>query len=272
MIIDTHAHIYSSDEQNYPPISDPYMPPTGTGDTSHLRDEMAKAGVDRAVLIQTSTFYRWDNRYLRDTAALSTDWATGVCTLDPDNPQSPDMLYALYDRSNVKGMRSIQAADGSYDGPGVRRLWKEASELGIVINSLIPLEVSDQLENLLGDFPNLSVVLDHCLSLKYGEDYDATVSKVLDLAQYPNVYAKLTFIPTGSAELFPFRDMHDACKRFIDAYSPDRCIWCSDFTLELWAPKVTYNDHLRIFQEDLGLNTEEQTAILGGTAECLWFK
>ena len=66
--------------------------------------------------------------------------------------------------------------------------------------------------------------------------------------------------------------MHDACKRFINAYGPDRCIWGSDFPLELWAPKVTYNDHLRIFQEDLGLNPEEQTAILGGTAECLWFK
>ena len=75
MIIDTHAHIYSSDEQNYPPISAPYKPPGGTGDTSHLRDEMTKAGVDRAVLIQTSTFYRWDNRYLRDTAARSADWS-----------------------------------------------------------------------------------------------------------------------------------------------------------------------------------------------------
>ena len=57
MIIDTHAHIYSSDEQNYPPISDPYKPPSGTGDTNHLRDEMTKAGVDRAVLIQTTDIY-----------------------------------------------------------------------------------------------------------------------------------------------------------------------------------------------------------------------
>ncbi|GIS64326.1 MAG: hypothetical protein CM1200mP3_05740 [Chloroflexota bacterium] len=87
------------------------------------------------------------------------------------------------------------------------------------------------------DFPNLSVVLDHCLSLKYGEDYDATYQRFPDLAQYPNVYAKLTFIPTGSAELFPFRDMHDACKRFIDAYSPGQMYMGFGFPIWGYGPQ-----------------------------------
>ena len=272
MIIDAHAHIYSSDEATYPTINDPFRPPPGTGSPEHLRDEMSTAGVDRAVLIQTSTYYRWDNRYVRDVSASSQDWATGVCTLDPDNPHSADILYALYERSNIRGMRSIPAADGRYDNLGVRRLWSEATQLGIVINSLIPLELAGQLESLLSDFPDLRVVLDHCLSLRTGADYGATVFKVVELARHPNLHAKLTFIPTGSAERYPFYDMHDACKRFIDAYGPERCIWGSDFPVELWCPKVGYRDHLRIFQEELGLDQEEQAAILGGNAQRLWFQ
>ena len=207
MIIDTHAHIYSPDEISYPTIDDPYRPPSGTGSPEHLRKEMEAAEVDRAVLIQTSTFYRWDNRFTRDTSEASRDWAVGICTLNPDDPHSPEILYALVERSNFRGMRSIPAADGKYDHPGVRRLWSEAADLRIVVNSLIPLELADELAALLNDYPELQVVLDHCLSLKAGHDYNATVAKVIELARHPNLHAKLTFIPTGSAEQRPFKDM-----------------------------------------------------------------
>ena len=240
MIIDTHAHVYSPDVARYPVIPEPLRPPPGTGDPEHLLAEMSIARVDRAVLIQTSTYYRWDNRFIRDLSAASAQWAVGVCTLDPDNPHSPDLLRALVEWSNIRGMRSVPAADGCYDHAGVRDLWSQAMELGVVINSLIPLHLADELATLLSEFTELRVVLDHCLSLKWGPDYNATVSTVLDLARFPNLYAKLTFIPTGSAERFPFRDMHDACKRIIDAFGPERCIWGSDFPTELWSPKVDY--------------------------------
>jgi predicted TIM-barrel fold metal-dependent hydrolase len=208
---------------------------------------------------------------VRDTSEAARDWAVGVCTLDPDDPHSPEVLYALVERSNVKGMRSVPASDGGYDHPGVRRLWGEAERLGIVINSLVPAALADELSALVNDHPDLRVVLDHGLSLKAGPEYDATVSKVTELARYPNLFVKLTFIPTGSAEEYPFRDMHDACRRFIEAYGPERCVWGSNFPVELWCPKVTYQGHLRIFREELGLTESEQTAILGGTAERLWF-
>ena len=139
MIIDSHAHIYSADEAAYPPIEEPLRPPDGAGSLEHLRREMAAAGVDRAMLIQTSSFYRWDNRYLRDTSAAARQWAAGVCTLDPDDPRGPDILYALAQRYNVRGMRSIAAGDGRYDHPGVRRLWREAARLGVGIDALLPL-------------------------------------------------------------------------------------------------------------------------------------
>jgi len=271
MIIDAHSHPYSTDESSYPSMPDAYRPPLGAGTIEHLKREMKAAGVDRAVLIQTNSFYRWDNHFIRDTSAVSRDWAVGVCNLDPDDPHSPDVLSALVERSNVKGLRSIWDVYVRPDPPGVRRLWTEADRLGIVVNALVPVQFGNELSTFLDDYQDLRVVLDHSLALKIGPLYDVTLSRILELARHPNLYAKMTFLPWGSAEQSPFQDMHDACKRIIDAYGPERCLWGSNFPTELWAPKATYAEHLRIFKQELGLSQAEQDAVLGGTAERLWF-
>ena len=63
-IVDTHAHIYSPDEERYPPIEKPLRPPGGKGSLEDLHAESRANGVNAACIIQTSTFYRFDNRYI----------------------------------------------------------------------------------------------------------------------------------------------------------------------------------------------------------------
>ena len=88
MIIDCHAHIYGTDEKRYPTIEKPYRPPPGKGTLRHLRAEMKAAGVRYVTAIQTSTYYRWDNRFTSDSSRLNPDYMVGVVTLDPDDPTS----------------------------------------------------------------------------------------------------------------------------------------------------------------------------------------
>src|SRR5262245_37074641 len=88
-IIDAHAHIYSEDEQKYPPIAKPYRPPAGKGTIAHLRQELKANGVRRAMAIHTRTFYEWDNRFTADACRANRDVITGVCLLDPDDGKSP---------------------------------------------------------------------------------------------------------------------------------------------------------------------------------------
>jgi predicted TIM-barrel fold metal-dependent hydrolase len=274
MIVDTHAHIYSEDETTYPVIERPYRPPTGTGTPEGLRQEMRAAGVDRAMLVQTTTFYGWDNSFVRDTGAVSGDWAVTVCTLNPDDPHSPDVLYALKERANVRALRTYVSGTGEYKGrydhPGNRRLWAAARELGIVINALLGLPAADDLATLLGEFGDQPVVLDHCLAFDAGREAAATADRVVALARYPNLTAKLSFLPTGSAEEYPFRDLHPVCHRFVEAYGPERCIWGSDYPTQLWCPKTTYAGHLDLFRRELGLGPAAQAAILGETAARLY--
>ena len=91
------------------------------------------------------------------------------------------------------------------------------------------------------------------------------------LAALPTVHAKLSFIPTGSAEEYPFRDMHPPCLDVIKAFGPERCVWGSDFPCELWCPKVTYAKHLRIFTHELGLDAATKRQILCETPRKLGF-
>ena len=41
LIIDCHAHVYSTDDRKYPPVAKPLRPPQGTGTVPHLRRQVA---------------------------------------------------------------------------------------------------------------------------------------------------------------------------------------------------------------------------------------
>ena len=275
VIVDCHAHIYGTpeEEKRYPTVAEPLRPPRGTGTVAHLRKNMKQNGVDYVTAVQTSTYYRFDNRFTVDAARRHRDFMVGICTLDPDEPQNPWVMEYLVEKSNVRGMRSIPGKDGRMDSAGVRRLWETAQRLGIVINSLTSRTLKPQVAEMAAAHPKLRVVIDHCLNLVAGDELDATLADMLDLARLPNVHAKLTFIPTGTRLGYPGKDLHAACHEVIKAFGADRCVWGSDFPCELWLREqdISYAQHLRIFTHELGLDEATKRAVLGGTAIRLWF-
>jgi predicted TIM-barrel fold metal-dependent hydrolase len=275
-IVDTHAHIYHPDEMRYPKIVQPLRPPDGTGDVDHLRCNMERAGVARAVLVQTGTAYDWDNRLLADTAQARSEWAVGVCTVNPAAGESVAELERLVTGYNVRGLRMepTRGEHPTFDHPGARRLWEATRYLDIVLCAHIRRPFLGQLATLLSDYPDVPVVLDHAAYPQASEGVDSeTVTGVVELADYPNLYLKLTFAVTGSDQAYPFRDMHPILTRLIQAYGPQRCMWGSDSPCELWLRgKATYQNHLSLFTEILDLSEGERRAILEETPTRLWFR
>lgn len=274
-IVDTHAHIYHPDGTRYPMRAEPLRPPAGTGDIGHLQREMQAAGVARAVLVQTGTAYHWDNRLLADTATTHADWAVGVCSLDPAAPGSGTELERLAAGFNVRGLRVEPTGppNARFDHPGSERMWKAARRLGIVICAHIQSAFTPQLAALLSRHPDVPVVLDHAAYPRGADGADSeTVTRVVALARFPNLHLKLTFAVTGSEDDFPFRDMHPILLRLIEAYGPARCMWGSDFPCELWLKgKATYQTHLALFTDELGLSEGERRTILERTPMQVWF-
>jgi predicted TIM-barrel fold metal-dependent hydrolase len=271
VIVDTHAHIYSTDETAYPMRDDPLRPPSGTGSMEHLVREMDAAGVDRVMLIQTFTAYEYDNRFIADTSVAHPDRSRGVVTLDPTDPGAIDTLRDLHARANLGAIRMYptRGENPTFAHEGHGRLIEAATELGLVTNILIDTPYADALAKHLSDYPSARIVLDHCMNLRAGAS--EILARTVDLASFPNLYAKLTFAITGSDEEYPCRDTHDLVHAVIEAYGAERCIWGSDFPCELWCPKVSYAQSLAIFSEEIPLPEDVRTRILGGTATDLYF-
>jgi predicted TIM-barrel fold metal-dependent hydrolase len=272
LIIDTHAHIYSEDEKKYRPIETPYRPPSGSGSVSHLKRLARENGVKGVCIVQTSTFYRWDNRFICDTAVAEPSWTAGVCTLDPDDAHSPGQIQHYAQKYGIRAMRSIPGHDGKMDSSGVAALWKACGEAGLTVNVLCNRDNTAAVARMFEKFRQQPIVIDHCLNLKAGPDLKPILADMLRLAKYSNSHAKLTFLATGTSEQYPFRDMHEPCRQIIAAFGPERCIWGSDFPCELWTPNASYAQNLRLFTHELGLEARTQEALLGATANRLYFR
>ena len=242
MIIDCHAHITSPDEERYPPKEHPLRAPDGKGSLEDLRVVSRANGVQAVRAVQTVSFYDYDNRYLCDAVQANPDWVAGVCTLDPDDPRSPELMAQFVRDCGVKTLRSTPGNKRTtFDHEGVRGLWKTCADLGATVDIfLMNLGWVESAEKLLRQFPQLIVGFDHCLDLKPGPLYTQTLGEVLRLSAHKNLYAKVDFISTGTESGYPGSDLHEAALKIIDTYGPERCVWGSNFPNALWTPKLTY--------------------------------
>lgn len=272
LIIDAHPHIYSNDLGKYPSIDDPWNP--GEPATAEdLKSKMDESGVSKAVFIQTSTFYQWDNRYVMDSTRENSDWATGVVTLSPDHPEHLDVLEDAVTNFSVRGLRGTTDQNNRIDSPSVERIWTKACDLGIVVNCMVmdDLDRVPEIEALATKLDDLPIVIDHCFMLNTFRKTEETLQALERLSKLPNVHAKLTSGTHGSPRIYPHEDMHGPLKRVIDAFAPERCVWGSNFPNALWSKGTSYTQNLSLFTEGLGLSTSDQEHILGKTADRLWF-
>ena len=270
LIIDTHAHIYSPDEAKYPAIEDPLRPPAGKGSLEDLKQESRANGVSAICAIQTSTFYRFDNRYILDSSKANPGLVAGVCTLNPDNPRSPSLLVRNVREYGIRGMRSISGLRQAARPSRRARSVEDGSRRGNRDQRPHGSAALGPGDRLLGQFPRC-------------ESCSTTVSTQGRTG--PGIHRRESAVPFAPRELacqadvrayrerdgFPCADLHDACMRIAKAFGAERCVWGSDYPNGLWTPNVSYAEHLKIFTEVLPFSEQDREAVLGSTARRLWF-
>ncbi len=276
--IDIHAHVISPDTERYP------LAPLGgrQSDWSRRRpvsaealiDAMGTARVAKAVLVQASTAYGYDNSYVADSVARYPDRFAGVFSID--------MLAvdacAQFDHwvgTGLSGLRlfttgstSPRQADWLSD-PKTFPVWERAEALNLpVCVQMRPEGVSD-LRRLLDRFRTVPIILDHLgrVQLDDGPPY-AAASWLFGLASYPNLFLKLTSRTVEEAkggastwqEFFP---------RLVKAFGADRIAWGSNFP----AHDGPLPHALYAVQQALGcLSSDSQTAMLSMTAQRIYRK
>ena len=201
-IIDAHTHVVSHDTVRYPfaPLSGKQSDwsrdrPVGASD---MLAAMDAAGIARASLVQASTCYGHDNRYVAAVRAAHPARFAGVFSVDLAAGSAADNIRHW----RGQGLRSARVfiaghtsadPDAKLDDAGAYAAWELLQAEGTVLNVQIRADKLPQLESLLERFPRIKIVLDHFARpvLEDGAPY-AQAAHLFSLARFPNLFFKYT--------------------------------------------------------------------------------
>ncbi len=274
--IDIHPHVISDD-----PARHPRAPLTGEQSAwsrerpvtcTQLLRAMDDAGIARAVLVQASTCYGHDNRYLAEAVAAHPDRFSGVFSVDMLAADAPEAIARWID-AGLDGLRVFIAGhttshDGArLDDPRAFPAWAYAVSRGLPVSVQLRAHGLPQLVALLERFPQARVVLDHFArpALDDGGPY-AKAEPLFALARFPNLFFKYTThnvreSAAGASTPQAF------IRRAVDAFGAHRIAWGSNFPASEGALPALLHAARQAAAE---LAPAEQAAIFGGTAQRLY--
>jgi len=270
MIIDSHVHVWAQNPEKYPwsPIGG-YVPKQ-SAPIEDLVQVMDEAHVDKAVLVQP-TPYGWDNSYLMDALHAHENRFCGVVLVNPLSAHASLDLRLLRKRG-ARGLRiNLHLNPPSMvENKVFLGLWNSIGEMEMpVCFQLTPLYFS-MVRALAEMQPNIPIILDHLSRPDIGSNVnDSTFKDLLTLAQYPNIFVKLSGLNYYSAQKSPYADTWELLEAALDHFSARRCMWGSDFPFvqEHW----NYSNALHFFQNELDLSDEDREWVLGKTAHSIWW-
>ena len=271
MIVDTHVHVVSDDQQRYPRD----VTVIGTNwveempvDTESLLQFMDEAGIDRTVLVQALGAYKYDNNYSGDSAMRYPERFVGVCIVDPEQDDAAVRLAYWVQERGFKGVRLFTQEATWLDDPKTYPVWEKAEELGIPVCVITPFSQLPRLRRVLERFPNVRLALDHMSRprLEEGPPYKQA-GPLFDLAEYPNMHLKFSSI-----------NMYDSSKgkstpeeffgRLVERFGARRLMWGSNFPATYDRP---LKEQLQIARDSLSfLPDGDQRWLLGESALALW--
>jgi predicted TIM-barrel fold metal-dependent hydrolase len=274
LITDAQTHLYHPNTPEHPWPGDSWRPtPEVKGFTGEqMIAAMDGAGVDRAVIVPP-VWISDDQQIAFDTADTWPDRFKIMGRLDPYAPDAKEAILTWLDKPHMLGIRlafikwhlgGALLKEVTAD-PSIDWFWAECERLGIPLMCLTQ-EAAAQLAPIARRHPKLPLIVDHLASVAGDTVEEAFVAldDLVNLAQFPNVYVKVSDAPNRSKEAFPFRDVHPVIRWVYNAFGPRRMLWAVDITQ---IGQLRYADCLRLWQEGVPfLSNEDRNWILGDTA------
>jgi predicted TIM-barrel fold metal-dependent hydrolase len=272
MIIDTHIHVWKSHSDSYPwqPLAN--VAPDYDWPVEKEIEVMDQYGLDKGVLIQPS-MYSFDNRYMLDCSRRFPDRFRLVGLVNPLADAVESDIEALA-TEGVAGLRLAAMLRPDlpwYNDSRADRVWTKATELNMVVTLLVAPQQVAPVGEVIGRFPETNVVIDH---LARPDKITTSAEQVwfqhlLALAQFKQVYVKLSALAFMSREPYPHQDILALVRQVFDAFGPERLMWGSDTPIS--QNPATLPETLRLI--DLALpeaSPEDRAAIMGRTAARLF--
>jgi predicted TIM-barrel fold metal-dependent hydrolase len=197
---------------------------------AHLKE----AGIDKAMFVQPEPYGDDHTLVLDCLRRTPASQFKATSLFYPKNPESPKKLAALVKSQPRIVSTRFHAHRGkeiyleSFAADYVRALWRQAVELGLVIELHIGPNYALQAADAIKAFPGCKVLIDHMAEPKLGNPYE--FANVLDLARFPNVYMKLSGLDYVASDGPLYESLTPFTSRLIKEYGPDRVVWSGGST------------------------------------------
>jgi L-fuconolactonase len=238
MLIDTHCHVIATDTQRYPLA--PLFGKQSQWSAEHplnypdMVEADIAAGVDKAVLVQASSAYAFDNSYVADAVAAHPERFTGVFSIDVVAPDAVAKMKHWMGRG-FTGMRIFTSGsthakqETFFADEAAFPAWQYASDQGLSVCMQMRVAGLPLLETVLRRFPRVRVILDHFARAEAADGPPfAAAAPLFALSKYSNVYLKLTHRPIEQSEKGKSTPQAFLGKA-VSEFGAQRTIWGSNF-------------------------------------------
>jgi predicted TIM-barrel fold metal-dependent hydrolase len=284
MVFDSHTHAWGLPSEDHPWVNGDIVElvDTFSTDAAYTADkllaDMDEAGVDEAVVVGYP-IVEWTDNWYTVQAAAEYDRLSGVVMVDPFAEGAAAHLRELVSSDGVLGFRlgAICPYDRMWEtfDPSVEWLrdaieetefWEAAREEDAAVQILAHVDQLDQVLEVVEAYPELTYLLDHFSHADPGEaPGESAFAAYADLAEYDNVYAKVSEVQHRSEAAYPYEDMHDHVRWLLDEFGRDRVVWGADF------PNVsdvaTYEECVTWLERVNGLSTGDLNWLRGRALE-----
>lgn len=268
MIVDAHQHFWQVGRFDYPWMTSDlgilyrdYLP-------SHVTN-----GVDQIVVVQASNSVS-ESRWLLSLAEEHDFIAGVVGWVDLTNADVDRQLEELTANPKFKGVRHLvesEPADDWLVQPAVISGLQRLAAYGLSYDLLVHPRHLRHTRTVAGSCPDLRLVIDHLAKPRIANDgFDEWARELKPLAEYPNIYCKLSGLVTeANWSTWTTDDLRPYVDYALDLFGPERLLFGSDHPVCLLA--ASYDRVLESFQEileDVGQN--DRALIFAGNARTFY--
>lgn len=232
MIVEWNEHMFSADRARYPFFAQAAYTPSDAmmkpDPLAVYQERMRREGIDRAVLVQPEP-YGDDHRLVLDCLARDRKRLRATAFFLPKDPDAPRKLAALVAEepgivaTRFHAHRGKEHYQDSFADAGVRALWQQAADLGLIVELHIGPNYAADAAAAIRAFPDTPVLVDHLAEPASGmpDEYE----DVLALAALPNVIMKLSGLNHFAKDAPLYLDARPLTARVIAAFGPERLVW-----------------------------------------------
>eukprot|EP01023_Acetabularia_acetabulum_P064501 TRINITY_DN8356_c0_g1_i1.p1 TRINITY_DN8356_c0_g1~~TRINITY_DN8356_c0_g1_i1.p1 ORF type:complete len:308 (-),score=43.77 TRINITY_DN8356_c0_g1_i1:401-1324(-) len=242
---DSHLHVWASEEeqQHFPySIQVGSTEPAMAGNAEVLLGQMESAGVKGCLIVQPAN-HLFDHSYVSYVMDSYPGKFVGCLLADPtEDGGGVEELERLVTQEGYKAVRFnpyLWPNQEPMTNEVGKKMYAKAGELGVPVGYMTfqgLLNHADEIEQLLEEFPDTKVMMDHMGFCKARDPDSEEWQRLFSFAKYPQVYIKLSAFFRISQDDPPYKDyvptyadVIPCVRKLVDVFGAERLMWGSDF-------------------------------------------